>query len=71
MKNQKLIRIDYRYVILVNNYMYKDYASIKELKRGVERLNDRVHNSKFKYDYRLIKVKITTEEIENINEGEI
>lgn len=59
-------RIDntiYRYAIVIDNYIYKDYANMKELHRGVDRFKKRRYKP---VAYRLAKLKIVTKEVDKV-----
>lgn len=54
--------IEHRYSIVCKasnqDYIYKSYTNPKQLKRGIDKLNKRMP----KLQYRIAKIKITTEE---------
>jgi predicted nucleic acid-binding Zn ribbon protein len=60
---KKINKIAYRYAIIINDYIYKDYASCVELLRGVDRFKQR---RELPETFRLVKLKITTEEFKEI-----
>jgi hypothetical protein len=61
---RKIDFVNYRYAIIIDGYVYKDYASIEELKRGIDRFYQRRYKP---VPFRLAKLQITTVEVENIN----
>ncbi len=60
---RKIDNAIYRYAIIIDNYVYKDYANMDELKRGIDRFKQRRYKP---VPFRLAKLEIMTREIEKI-----
>lgn len=60
---KKIDNTTYRYAIIIDNYVYKDYADLEQLQRGIERFHQRRYKP---VPFRLAKLEVKTKEIERI-----
>lgn len=60
---KRIDNTNHRYAIIINDYIYKDYADMDQLRRGLERFSQRRYKP---VAYRLAKLKIKTEEVDKI-----
>lgn len=60
---KKIDNAIYRYAIIIDDYVYKDYANIEELKLGIDRFKQRRYKP---VPFRLAKLEIKTKEVDKI-----
>ena len=53
----------YRYAIVIDDYVYKEYSDLRRLKFGVELFNKRRHKP---MAFRLVKLEVKIKEVDKI-----